>query len=89
MMMPGKNSPEGTQTPYVVMKKKNQTIVNAKLSYKVRLSSKSTIDLMVPPSVLKSRVARGLYYPSGQRNCTNSVLSSTISWQFELDSATK
>lgn len=27
-------------------------------------------DLMIPPSVLNTRVAKVLYSPSGQKNCT-------------------
>jgi len=81
MMIPGRNNPLGTQTPYVITKKKYQMKTKRLISPKVVLMPLSMMVLMTAPSVLNSRVANGLYWPSGQLNSLYSLSSSPLSIQ--------
>lgn len=74
MIRPGRNKPEGTQTPFVVIKntyhirRKIKTFHGLKVVEPVLFITTGTLIsyLIIPPSVLKTSVAKGLYWGFGQ-----------------------
>ncbi len=59
-MIPGKKRPEGTQHPYVTVRKKYQIAMKPQISCKLVFKALFIIVRIVPPSVLNKSEAIGL-----------------------------
>ena len=68
MMIPGKNTPAGTQIPYVTISQKVQRKKKETRPPTLAVVYMFIKALIVPPSVLKPSVARGLYVLPWQVN---------------------